>query len=325
MKIQKAIFALSILFYLLIISSCDKETVINNYDMVSQYELDKTIVQTNTTNVAAGLNDIFNSLITDSTERALLCQAFVYDARFFEDESGYFFIETLDNAWVVAHVNPNLIGTSRINIQDIYGKLFIQDLVSTVKYLGYGFVEYYRSNPTTDEIERKLSFVTGIPSAELFIGAGFYGDPPEKYYEKLEANKLITETLVKTMAKGIGGIFDNYYSDSLQRVEFCRNFINHIRFFDDQSGYFFICDLEAYNIAHAAQPSFHGQNLYDLQDSRGNYIIRDMADIVDNSNSGFYQYYWNNPSTSNEEIKQSFVIKIPGTNYFIGSGVYLGN
>ena len=293
--------------------------------MVSQYELDKAIVQTNTTNVATGLNEIFSIMITDSTERAHLCQAFVYDALFYDDESGYFFIETLDDAWVVAHVNPDLIGTCRIDIQDIYGKYFIQELVSTVQYIGYGFVEYFRSNPANGETERKLSFVTGIPSADLFIGTGFYGDPPEKYYEKLEANKIITETMVITMAKGIGGIFENYYSDSLQRVEFCRNFIKHIRFFDDQSGYFFICDLDSYNVAHGTQPDFQGQNLYDLQDSHGNYIIRDMAEIAINNNSGFYEYFWDNPSTGNEETKQSFVMKIPGIDYFIGSGVYLGN
>lgn len=325
MKTHKVLFILSVLFSILFFSSCKKETIVNNYDMVSQYELDKAIVQTNTTNVATGLNDIFSIMITDSTERAHICQDFVNDALFYDDESGYFFIETMDDAWVVAHVNPDLIGTCRINIQDIYGKYFIQELVSTVKYIGYGFVEYFRSNPANGETERKLSFVTGIPSAELFIGTGFYGDPPEKYYEKLEANKTITETMVKTMAKGIGGIFENYYSDSLERVEFCRNFVRHIRYCDNQSGYFFIYDFNGYNVALAPQPELEGQYLYDYQDSHGNYVIRDLIQIAKDNNSGFYEYYWNNPSTANEELKQSFVIKIPGIDYFIGSGVYLGN
>ena len=325
MKIHKVIPILFVLFGLLFLSTCKKETIINNYDAVSQYELDKAIVQTNTTNVATGFNDIFSTMIFDSTERAHFCQAFVNDALFFDDESGYFFIETLDDAWVVAHVNPDLIGTCRINIQDVYGKYFIQDLVSTVQYIGYGFVEYFHNNPANSETERKLSFVTGIPSADFFIGCGFYGDPPEHYYEKLEANKIITETVVKTMAKGIGGIFDNYYSDSVQRVEFCRKFVRHIRFSDTQSGYFFIYDFDGYNVALAPQPELEGQNLYDYQDSHGNYVIRDLIQIAKDDNSGFYEYYWNNPNTGNEELKQSFVIKIPGIDYFIGSGVCLGN
>lgn len=323
MKKFKEKIILLVLIGLIVFPSCTKETIVNNNDLVTQYELDKTIVQTNTTNVATGINEIFNTMIYDSTERAHFCQAFVNSALFFDDESGYFFIETLDDAWVVAHVNPDLIGTSRIDVQDIYGKYFIQELVNTVKYIGYGFVEYYRINPANGTTDRKLSFVTGIPSADFFIGTGFYGDPPEKYYEKLESSKIITETMLISMAKGIGGIFENYYSDSLQRVEFCRNFIRHIRFYDDQSGYFFIYDLNGYNVAHAAQPDLEGQFLYDYQDSHGNYVIRDLIQIANNNNSGFYEYYWNNPSSGIEEKKQSFVIKIPGVDYFIGSGVYL--
>ena len=325
MNTHKVILILSVLFFSVIFSSCDKETNISNYDLVSQYELDKAIVQTNTTNVATGLNYIFSTMIDDSSGRAHLSQAFVNEALFFNDESGYFFIETVDDAWVVAHVNPDLIGTCRINIQDIYGKFFIQELVSTVKYIGYGFVEYYRKNPANSETERKLSFVTGIPSAELFIGTGFYGDLPEIYYDKLEANKIITEAITKTVAKGIGGVLSNIYSDSLQGVEFCRNFIRHIRFFDDQSGYFFIYDFRAYNVAHATQPNLQGQNLYDYQDTHGNYVIRDLIQVVKDNNSGFSEYYWNNPTTSKEEKKLSFVIKIPGIDYFIGSGVYLND
>ncbi|MBI9039253.1 MAG: cache domain-containing protein [Bacteroidales bacterium] len=323
MNTHKIIFFLIVLFPLVFFASCDKETNIYKNDMVSQYELDKAIVQTNTTNVATGLNNIFNTMIGDSTGRAHLCQAFVNDALFFNDESGYFFIETMDDAWVVAHVNPDLIGTSRINTQDIYGKFFIQDMVSTVKYIGYGFVEYYRKNPSNNEIERKLSFVTGIPSAELFIGTGFYGDLPPIFYEKLDANMSITETITKTTAKGIGSVLSEIYSDSLQGVEFCRNFIKHIRFFDDQSGYFFIYDFRAYNVAHATQPNLQGQNLYDYQDTHGNYVIRNLIQVVQTKNSGFSEYYWNNPTTSKEEKKIAFVIKIPGSDYFIGSGVYL--
>ena len=186
-------------------------------------------------------------------------------------------------------------------------------------------MEYYRKNPTNSIIERKLSFVTGIPSAELFIGAGFYGDTPNNYYEKFNANRIITEIITKTAAYGIGGVLNNIFTDSLQGVEFCRNFIKHIRFFDNQSGYFFIYDFNANNVAHATQPNLQGQNLYDYQDSHGNYVIRDLIKVVEDNNSGYSEYYWNNPTTSQEEQKIAFVIKIPGTDYFIGSGVYMND
>jgi two-component system NarL family sensor kinase len=78
-------------------------------------------------------------------------------------------------------------------------------------------------------------------------------------------------------------------------------------------------------VAHSTQPDLQGQNLYDYQDSHGNYVIRDLIQIAKDDNSGFYEYYWNNPNNGNEELKQSFVIKIPGIDYFIGSGIYLKN
>ena len=222
------------------IVSCDKEENHEGINDVSQYELDKSIVQVNTTNTATGLQAIFNTIAEDSIDRAKISQAFVNKARFFSDESGYFFIETLDDAWVVAHANPNLIGTSRIDIQDIYGKYFIRDIVSTVKNIGHGFVEYYRRNLVNDEVERKLSYVIGIPAASWFIGTGFYGDPEQNYYTAIEADKLIIEEVCKTTAKGLGGIFESLITDTNDRIEFCRKYIDFIRFFDDQSGYFFI-------------------------------------------------------------------------------------
>ena len=303
--------------------SCKSDECVEPQDMVSQYELDKAIVETNTTNVATGFETVFSEMISDSTERATFSQEFVDAARFYNDNSGYFFVETLNNAWVVAIVDHDLIGTSRINAQDINGKYFIQEIVETVRYSGYGFVEYYRENPSTEAIERKLSFVTSIPSAQWFIGTGFYGDPPEKFYEPLDAQKNILMEVTATMGKGISRILESIYTDEENGAEFCRTMVDHIKFFDNGSGYFFINDFNGINIAHGADADHEGQNDYDLQDTHGGYIIRDMIDIAKNSGSGYYQYYWNNPATGTEQTKITYVVQIPNTDYFIGAGFYV--
>jgi signal transduction histidine kinase len=303
--------------------SCNCDECPTPTNQVSQYTLDKTIVETNTTNMATGFETVFSEMIPDSTDRAIFSQKFVDAARFYNDNSGYFFIETLNDAWVVAIVNHDLIGTSRINVQDINGKYFIREIVETVQYSGHGFVEYYRQNPSTEAIERKLSFVTSIPSAQWFIGTGFYGDPPEKLYDPLEAQKTILMEVTSTAAKGIAGILDSIYTTEEDQITFCQHFIDHIRFFDDGSGYFFINDFDGINIAHGADLSHQGQNDIDLQDTHGAYIIRDMITIAQNNNSGYYQYYWVNPATGTEQTKITFVIRIPNTDYFIGAGFYV--
>ncbi len=324
MKIINLFAALLFAFFLLSISSCKEDDPEEpNFDVVSQYELDKAVVQISATNIATGLETLFVDEVTDSVERAHLTQAFVNPVRFFNDQSGYFFVETF-GTWVVAHpTRPELIGTYRMEVQDPFGKYFIKEIVSTVTYIGYGFVEYYYENPATGQLSRKLSFVKSIPSAEWFIGAGFYGDPANVYYEKTDAKKIIVEEATRIMATGIGGVFAEIYSDSLERVGFCRNFIDHIRFFDDQSGYFFIYDFNCINVAHGVQKDIQGENLYNYQDSHGNYVIRDLGYIAANEGSGFYQYYWNNPVTGLEEAKIAYVERIPGTDYYIGSGFYL--
>ncbi len=323
---MKTIIKLTIVFPILLIFTgcpifnCDCPDPVD--PMISQYELDKMVVEINTTNVSTGTESLFTTTITDSTSRAQFCQIFVDNARFYDDESGYFFIETLTDAWVVAHINHDLIGTSRIDIEDENGTYFIRNMVQTVTYSGYGFVEYYRKNPATGLINRKMSFVTSIPSADWFIGTGFYGDPPSNYYTYNEAYGIVVMESTNTVAKGIGGILKNIYLGEQERIAFCRTFVDHIRYFENGSGYFFIVNMDGICIAQGASPELEGQNILDLQDTQGVYFIREMIDLVEKSGSGTVVYNWNNPATGSDEIKSTYVTKIPDTDYFIGSGFY---
>ena len=121
----------------------------------------------------------------------------------------------------------------------------------------------------------------------------------------------------------MAGVYDSIYTEENERIGFSREFIDHIRFFDDGSGYFFINDFDGVTIAHGADRSLEGNNNYDLQDDHGAYIIRDMIEIVETSNDGYYEYYWTNPASGNEEVKITYVYRIPGTEYFIGAGFYI--
>jgi signal transduction histidine kinase len=316
-----SITAFIMLFAVSCTENCDCPTPTEG--MVTQGDLDKMIVRVNTTNVSTGLESVFKEMVTDSTDRAHMCQVFVDAARFYEDGSGYFFIETLHDAWVVAHINHDIIGTSRIDVKDEYGNYFIREMVEAVSYSGSGFVEYYRKNPTTEAIELKLSFVTSIPSANWFIGTGFYGDPPEVYYDYTDAQQKILLETVNTLSKGIGAIIEQVYSTEEEDIAFCRAFIDHIRFFDNRSGYFFISDLDGVTLAHGANKELEGLNQIDLQDTKGAYIIQDMIDIVETEGSGFYTYFWNNPATGSEDQKTTFVTRIPNTDYMICAGYYM--
>lgn len=311
------------LFLTAMFSSCSEDEQVILQGNYSEPDAQKQIVQTITTTTATGFGSIFDHMLTDSTLRANFVQAFSDPARYFDDNSGYIFVETT-GGWSVAHpTDKSIPGTYRLEVQDIHGKFYHHDFVKTAKHIGYGFVEYYFNDPATGNIEKKLTSIKIIPGYDWFVASGFYGADESIYYSPQQVHEMIATQNVIVTAKGIGGVFDSNIADSMLRVEFCRNFIRDIRFFDDHSGYYFIYDFDANNIAHATQPELQGQNLYDYQDSKGNFVIRDLISIAKQMDHGYYNYYWNNPVTGNEEPKRAYVMKIPGTQYFIGSGIYL--
>lgn len=329
MKKQNPIIAVLIAF-LLFIGSCTTVCDCNTdpyIDYVSEYDVLKTLIQTNCTNFATGFETVFEENPefkgpnSDSTAYAELCQAVINPVRYFLGETGYFFVESHD-AWMVAHAtNQDLVGTYRYDVQDINGKYYVRDMVNAIEYTGYGFVEYYFEHPDTGVSTKKISFVKDIPNAEFFIGSGFYNYYEDNYLSREEVALSLVENLTKSMAEGLAGGMETF-TDSLDKVNFCRQFIDKIRFFDNQSGYFFVYDSRCVNVAHGTQKDLEGKNLYNYQDSQGNYVIQGLRNVVATNGHGYYDYYWNNPVSGEEEPKRAYVFKVPGMNYFIGSGVY---
>lgn len=295
-------------------------------DGVSEYDLKKSVIEVNSVNFATGFETYFSNPTNtraefDSAYMAEICQAVINPVRYFGDESGYFFVES-NKAWMVAHATkPELIGTYRYDITDINGKYYVRDMVEAITYKGYGYVDYYFENPQTGNPTNKLSFVKEIPYPEFFIGTGFYDYSNNWYYSNDEVALAIVENVTKSMAQGLSGGIE-MMTDSTDGVMFCRDFIDNIRFFDNHSGYFFIYDFNCVNVAHGTQKDLQGQNLYNYQDSHGNYVIRELVERASTYGMGYYEYYWNNPVTGNEEPKLAFVYKLPGIDYLIGSGVY---
>jgi signal transduction histidine kinase len=203
------------------------------------------------------------------------------------------------------------------------GNYFIRDMTDVATNAGSGFVEYYWNNPATGLNEKKLSYINTIPGIEYFIGSGFYIRSTTSEITIVESNRQILKNVNLSFAEGIKAVFNDIYSDSTDRVEFCRTMLDPIKFFDDNSGYFFVVDLSGNVVSHGESTSLEGQNVYDFQDVNGAYFIRDMIEVAENPGYGFTEYYWNNPNTGKDQKKMAYVIRIQGTDYFIGSGVYI--
>jgi signal transduction histidine kinase len=137
----------------------------------------------------------------------------------------------------------------------------------------------------------------------------------------IECYKETAKTVVHATAVGLGEVLKDVKTEK-ERVDMIRSFIKPIRFYSDKSGYFYVYDFNCLNIAHATQKDMQGKNLYDHKDVKGKFVIRELS-VAAKKGGGYVEFYWVKPGFKNEFKKLGYVEPIPGTNYFIGTGVYL--
>lgn len=137
----------------------------------------------------------------------------------------------------------------------------------------------------------------------------------------LADQKAKIEVATLSMALTVGEAIKEYDTKEKQ-VEAIRRYINEIRFEDDNSGYFFVYEGTT-TLAHPIRPENHGKDLVDAKDKNGVYLIRELRDAAAKG-GGFVTYIWPKPGAG-DVPKLSYAKLIPGTQMWIGTGVYLDN
>ncbi len=92
--------------------------------------------------------------------------------------------------------------------------------------------------------------------------------------------------------------------------------------YDNKKGYYFIIDSKAFMISDPAKPSVNGKNLYNFHDKKGNYLFQDMIKVTNRYGSGYVQYWWEKPGFG-VSPKLTYVSKLKGLGWIIGTGVYI--
>ena len=99
-----------------------------------------------------------------------------------------------------------------------------------------------------------------------------------------------------------------------------KRILHSLTYGDD--GYFFAYDQQGVNLVHPKQPELVGENLINLQDQRGNFVIRELLQKA-NDGGGYFRYHWRKPSKGGLEDKLSYVVNIPKLNWMMGTGLYV--
>jgi two-component system, NarL family, sensor kinase len=116
---------------------------------------------------------------------------------------------------------------------------------------------------------------------------------------------------------------DNLYGagrDDEAAKEQAKAILESMSFGDD--GYFYVYDKEGLNLVHPRQPELVGTNLWNMRDSDGTYVIRELIARA-HEGGGFQRYLWPKPSTGKIERKLGYSVELPRWGWMLGTGIYL--
>ncbi|MDC7126706.1 MAG: cache domain-containing protein, partial [Spirochaetales bacterium] len=100
-------------------------------------------------------------------------------------------------------------------------------------------------------------------------------------------------------------------------------FVNNVIYSEKLGGYFYLYDMNGKLLAHRYLKEKINTSLYDFQDTKGNYVIREHIELVKKNPKGDFLTFWfiKNDSDTQSYPKIAFTKKI-GSDMLIGTGVY---
>jgi len=91
--------------------------------------------------------------------------------------------------------------------------------------------------------------------------------------------------------------------------------------FDDNTGYFFSYDFSGVRINVPTNKALNGKNLIDLTDPKGFRFVEELVNAA-RKGGGFVEYHFDKPGKGMQP-KLSYAAPVPGTDFLIGTGVYI--
>ncbi len=201
-------------------------------------------------------------------------------------KSGYFWINDFNYKMVMHPIKRELTGKYFKNTPKVpFVQLGVDKLKKTGKDVGY--IEYSFYNPSSKKTVFKTSILKVFKPYNWIIGTGAYIDDIS---EKMKNEAL---KAVANMKYG-------------------------------KTGYFWINDSKHVVLAHGAKDSLVGEHLYDLKDSKGKYLYREIVKTAnEKKEGGIVKYYWTIPGKKGDFEKFSYVKKFEPWDMIIGTGAYV--
>ncbi len=146
-------------------------------------------------------------------------------------------------------------------------------------------------------------------------------------YEKNNTERLLKES-IKARVHQAHRIATTIYAANKDKPEvqvttLITDALRSIRF-NQGRGYYFIYKTNGLSVMHPTLPNFEGTYKSDIQDERGNYILRDIAKVVTTEGEGFTRWWFVKPQDKDQEFEKiGFSKRFAPYDWFIGTGEYV--
>lgn len=87
--------------------------------------------------------------------------------------------------------------------------------------------------------------------------------------------------------------------------------------------YVFLMDLDGKMIAHPIKPELTKKdNLLQVKDTDGKPLFVEFVEVAGSQGKGWVDYMWPKPGQDAPAAKSSYILRVPGTPYLVGAGIY---
>ena len=213
---------------------------------------------------------------------------------------GQWYIFTIDaDGMIAAHANQDNVGVHASDLTGSNGYPSGQIVLDSATEDG-AWSSYTFLNPSTNRTQSKHSWL--VKHDGIIFGSGWYENGPPKSDQPAYTQSIVEQALNLYDASGIDVVVE-YYNDPVNV---------------DGEWYVFVIDAETERTIGHYRPEIRDRQPSERIDSTGYFYGDDV--LAAQEDGRWVQYYFRDPSTGEDTLKNSWVVR--RDNYIFGSGWY---
>ena len=204
----------------------------------------------------------------------------------FNDNRGYFYINSMEGVNILHPINPELENKSMLDYKDNFGNYILRDVIKDLKNKKDAFTTlYWEKLEDLKNQYKKITYNKIFEPYNLIIGTGEYLND----FENITKSKILS-------------------------------YIETIKY--DKNGYVFVIDEKGTYLSHI-EKSYIGLNRINLKDENGFMITKEILALAKDGKDGYLKYVGTiKPQTKLPSEKITYVKGFTDWNWAIATGFY---